>query len=477
MTNRALYFYIWAICLSAVGMAFVMDWWPLLGLSRGDAWGLATLMALALMAEGQAVAIRVGRNTGGSSISFLPLLTIVLLFGPAAAVLAMGFNGFVAEYLIRRKDAVRAVFNVGQYVLSTAVAGTTYQAAGGEPLMLMFGGDPSTQLVAQLGPFILFGVVFLVVNNTAVAGAIALSQGLDVRDVWLRLVGRQGTNVLSDLLIGPIAIAVAALYIQIHVVGLLLIILPLYFIRRSYLTALQLQQANRDLLKVLVKAIETRDPYTSGHSLRVSQLSRGIAEAMHLDPGMVEEIETAALLHDVGKIEAVYTDIIAKPDTLTHDERLVIQSHVTKGEELLRNLSSVPQSVILAVRHHHEREDGTGYPDGLRGDAIPVGSQIISVCDAVDAMLSDRSYRKALSVPAVLEQLREHSGTQFNSRVVAALLKSDLISDYAAIMRASVRPTDAAMHGLGHDRIRLPRRRTFPWSRPITTASSEGLVR
>jgi putative nucleotidyltransferase with HDIG domain len=198
-----------------------------------------------------------------------------------------------------------------------------------------------------------------------------------------------------------------------------------------------LQQANRDLLKALVKAIETRDPYTSGHSLRVSHLARRIAEQMHLAPAAVDEVETAALLHDVGKIDAVYTGILAKPDALSPDERQVIQSHVTKGEELLRNLASVPEAVILAVRHHHEREDGGGYPDGLAGRQIPIGSQIIGVCDAVDAMLSDRPYRKALGVPTVLEQLREHSGTQFNPQLVAALLESDLLREYAAIVRAS----------------------------------------
>ncbi|MHB1191649.1 MAG: HD-GYP domain-containing protein [Longimicrobiales bacterium] len=430
-----------------------MDWRALALLERQHYWGLATLVLLALVAEGQAVTVRVGHNAGGSSISFLPLLTIVLLFGPAATVLAMLVNGTIAEYLIRRKEPLRANFNVGQYVLSTAIAGLTHMAAGGEALIVASSSVDSVRMVSQLGPFVLFGVVFLVVNNTAVAGAIALSQNLNLKDVWSRQVGQTGTNILSDLLIGPIAIAVAALYLQIGTFGLVLAILPLYFIRRSYLTSLQLQQANRDLLKALVKAIETRDPYTSGHSLRVSHLARRIAEQMHLAPTVIDEVETAALLHDVGKIDAVYTGILAKPDVLSPDERRVIQSHVTKGEELLRNLASVPETVILAVRHHHEREDGCGYPDGLAGRQIPIGSQIIGVCDAVDAMLSDRPYRKALGVPSVLEQLREHSGTQFNPQLVTALLESGIVREYAAVVRAAHGPPGEVMDRLSPDPV------------------------
>ncbi len=440
MRNRATTLYVLGICVSAAGLVLAMDWSPLWTLSRAHAGGLTTLIVLALIAEGQAVTIRVGRQSGGSSISFLPLLTIVLLFGPAATVLAMLINGLVAEYLIRRKESLRANFNVAQYVLSTALAGFTYEGSGGDALVLLQPGSGHPGMMGEFGPFVLFGVVFLVVNNTAVAGAIALSQGLRLRDVWGRLVGRTGTNILSDLLIGPIAIAVAALYMQIGTLGLVVAILPLFFIRKSYLTTLQLQQANHDLLKALVKAIETRDPYTSGHSLRVSRLARRIARELGLTEALVEEVESAALLHDVGKIEASYIGILAKPDGLTPDERRLIQSHVTKGEELLRNLSSVPESVILAVRHHHEREDGTGYPDGLKGGRIPISARIIGVSDAIDAMLSDRPYRKALTVTAVHQQLEEHCGEQFSPEVVRAVLRSDLIAEYAAIMRVSREP-------------------------------------
>ena len=145
----------------------------------------------------------------------------------------------------------------------------------------------------------------------------------------------------------------------------------------------------------------------------------------------------AGLLHDIGKIEAVFIDILRKPHSLTDEERAIIESHVTKGVSLLRELSSVPESVIKTVRHHHEREDGTGYPDRLLGDEIPVSAKIIAACDAVDAMLSDRPYRKALTTSVVREQLQEHAGKQFDHRVVRAMMTSDVLNDYEDIMRLS----------------------------------------
>jgi energy-coupling factor transport system substrate-specific component len=145
-----------------------------------------------------------------------------------------------------------------------------------------------------------------------------------------------------------------------------------------------------------------------------------------------EAIEQAALLHDIGKIEAIYTEILSKPSELSKEERAVIESHVTKGVELLRSLSSFPREVIEAVRHHHEREDGRGYPDGLRGSEIPLGAKVISICDAIDAMLSDRPYRRALPLTAVRQQLEMFSGIQFDPRLVAVVARSSILEDHAA---------------------------------------------
>lgn len=412
------------------------DWASVASLPPGGVRGLVALAFMSVLSESLAVRLTMGKSAGNSSITFIPLLASVQLFGPAAAVLLMGVTGGLVEFAIRRNRFLKGVFNSSQLVFATFLAGVAFSLLGGMPLEATRSLGEGLPLVRQLTAFVVFGLVFLAVNHAAVSLVITLSQGLRFHDVWEQMLGHSGAT-LHDLLISPIAIAVAFLYVQAGVTGILVVLLPLLFIRQSYLTTSRLRDANADLLKALVKAIETRDPYTKGHSLRVSYLARRIAESLGLNRESVERIEQAALLHDIGKIESIYTGILAKPDSLTAEERRVIESHVTKGEELLRNLSSVPEDILLTVRHHHERIDGGGYPDGLRGESIPIGARIVAVCDSVDAMLSDRPYRSALSVESVYQQLREHSGRQFAPEIVDALLRSDLIAEYADIMGAT----------------------------------------
>jgi len=435
MNERRLRIYIGSMYLSATVAVLLTDWSSLAGLPRAALLGWLGLIVVGVLSEGLAIGLSVGAASSTSSITFLPLLAAVQLFGPAAAIVLVSVTQVFGELFVRRKPISRVAFNVSQAVVGTALGGAVFLLLGGIPLQ-------ATEVVAtptitqQLGPFIAFGLIFLAVNHAAVAMAITLSQGLPFQRVWGLVVSNSGGS-LNDILIAPIALAVAFLYVQFGIGGILVVLLPMLFIRYSYLTTSQLRESNADLLTALVKAIETRDPYTSGHSLRVSQMAQQIAEQMGLSRIAVEHVRQAALLHDIGKIEAVYTDILRKPDQLTPHEREVIQSHVTKGEQLLRDLSSVPEDVVRAVRHHHEREDGKGYPDGLLGDEIPIGAKIIVACDAVDAMLSDRPYRKALPLRVVLEQLEQHRGQQFDHRVVKALVSSDILAEYAEMMRAA----------------------------------------
>lgn len=428
MKIKAIHIYVGIVCGSAVAILPLLDWQSLYGLPVRSLYGFLALAALGLISESLAVAGPRGRSGGSYTITFLPLLASALLFGPTAAVVFMGTVGAVAESVIRKKEPIRASFNTAQYVLSAAAAGWAFEAAGGFPLAGL-GNSPEFSL--QLGPFLVFGVVFLSLNKTAVSIAIALSQHVDFRKVWAEILGGAGTNILYDLIISPIALAVVFFYVELHVVGLLLGLLPILLIRHFYLESALLLQANRDLLKALIKAIETRDPYTSGHSLRVSSLATRIARAMGLPRRKVDEIETAALLHDIGKIDVVFSEILMKPHSLSDEERRVIESHVTKGAELLHSLSSFSVEIVAAVKHHHERFDGKGYPEGLAGEEIPIGARIIKACDAIDAMLSDRPYRKALQLSAVKEQLEIFSGTQFDPTVVGHVLGSSLLEDHS----------------------------------------------
>ncbi len=432
MRQRAIKVYVGFVVVLALGTLAIQEWLILQGFPLEDWVGFAVLLFLGLMAESLTLPITVGKRDGStSSIIFLPLLTCILLFGAVPTVLFMGLAGVAGEFLIRKKESIRSTFNAAQYILATGLGGFVFTSLGGEPLVgraASLSEGLGTEAIAFLG----FGVVFVLVNNSAVAVAVGLSEGTKVGKVWLRIIGRSGTNLSYDILVSPIAIAAALLYLELQWVGLLVVVLPLLFIRQAYSTIIQLTQANRDLLTALVKAIETRDPYTSGHSLRVASLAVRIADAMGLSLKKQKNVEIAAMLHDIGKIEPTYTEILSKEAGLTSEEREVIESHVVKGVELLQELSSFSKEVIDSVRGHHERVDGKGYPDRLKGDEIPVPARIVKVCDAIDAMLSDRPYRRALTLEQVREQLIIYSGIQFDLEVVKAAIEGNVLEAHQA---------------------------------------------
>jgi putative nucleotidyltransferase with HDIG domain len=431
----------------AVGALLMLDWTALqpfvaFDLSSGFSGykihpgvGLVALILLGLSSETGTLTITVVKSAGStSSIIFLPLLVSIVLFGAEATVLFIAITGVMAEFVLRKKKLIRAAFNSSQYILSTFIAGLIWERFNSGALGVpdVSGVRPEPDYLLTTVAFVTFGFVFLILNHGAVSLAIALNERVRLRKVWLGLVGRTGTNLALDFLVSPIAMAVALLYLQLGVPGLFIIVLPLLFIRQAYLRILELERANRDLLTALVKAIETRDPYTSGHSLRVASLAVRIADAMGFSLRRQKEVERAAMLHDIGKIESAYTEILSKPSGLTDEEREVIQSHVLKGVEVLEQLSSFSPEVIAAVRGHHERVDGKGYPDGLMGDQIPQAARIIKVCDAIDAMLSDRSYRRALTLEQVREQLVIYSGSQFDLEVVKAAIQGDVLEGHEA---------------------------------------------
>ena len=440
-TSRLTIFISLIVVCGALVAAF-QDWNSLRLLSTEHLFSLAVLVLLSLFSEVLSLSLNVGENAGSTSVIFIPVLVGLLLFGPAAALLVILTAGITAEVGIRKKPALKALFNAGQWALAAGLGGLVYSRTGGLTLI----NDGTISLLFL--PFTIYAVILVLVNNGAVAAVISISSNLPFGGVWRKVIGRSGTNVLYDLLISPVAFAISALYIPLHTAGLILAFLPLFFIRHSYLINRRLQQANKDLLKALVKAIETRDPYTSGHSLRVASLARDIAEGLGLSQRQVEDIEAAALLHDIGKIDATYEEILRKPSDLSPNERLVIESHVIKGVELLRSLSSFPEEILLAVRHHHEREDGRGYPDRLRGGEIPIGSKVIKVCDAIDAMLSDRPYRKALNLDDVKTQLLQHAGTQFDGRITAIVAGGAILERHAEEIALHYGTRSVGTHGV-----------------------------
>jgi HD-GYP domain-containing protein (c-di-GMP phosphodiesterase class II) len=184
---------------------------------------------------------------------------------------------------------------------------------------------------------------------------------------------------------------------------------------------LELRDAYRGTAYLLGDVVEADDAYTAAHSRDVVELTLSVANELALSPGELRDAEFAALLHDVGKVR-IPNEIINKPGKLTPEERAVIETHTIEGERMLHRVGGLLGHIGRIVRACHERWDGTGYPDGLAGEEIPLVARIVACCDAFNAMTSDRSYRKAMPLEVAIDELLRGSGTQFDPQVVDALI-------------------------------------------------------
>jgi len=189
----------------------------------------------------------------------------------------------------------------------------------------------------------------------------------------------------------------------------------------NYRLNLDIEQTYVETIMALALAVEAKDPYSAGHSKRVGYYSRKIGEVMGLDEESLRVLNDAGVLHDIGKI-GVKDEILLKPRPLTPDEEKVMQQHSVIGEAIVKPVRSL-QKVVALVRHHHERFDGTGYPSNLKGEEIPLGARILSVADTYDSMVTDRPYRKRLTIEDAKAELKKCAGVQHDPAVVEAFLQ------------------------------------------------------
>jgi len=402
------------VAAAACTLLLVTEWYaPSLLDSRF--WNaLVAFMVLGIASDSSFLPLpRISRAGVGSSVVFIPFLASVLLFAPPWPMVIACVTGLVAQLIIRRKTLVRASFNTAQYMLFVGLGGLVYSALGGH-----VGFD---KVQVNFVAFASLVLVFFLVNQITVSSAVALTTDISVREAWSRIAG---DSLLYDLVSSSLAIVLAYLYIRFQFVGLAVLVLPLFFVRHMYQMNLQVERANRELLELMVKSIEARDPYTSGHSIRVSEYARQIAREAGLTPKHVDQVGTAALLHDVGKIYEEFAPLLRKEGRLTPEERMLMQAHPVRSAELAGTIAEFRGRVQTDIRNHHENYDGTGYPDGLRAEGIPIGARIIMVADTLDAMTSDRPYRKAMTLQRALEELSRHSGRQFDPTLVSVVTKS-----------------------------------------------------
>ena len=362
------------------------------------------LLFIALIVVADTAQITLPR--GGASIyasSPIDLAAIVLL-GPAATAFIEAVASFFTEVVVQRRPAMKIAFNVPLLILTVGAAGLTYHAFGES--------WTTTDSWRFLVPLTASGVVYYVVNTLSISMVIGLSTQKNPFTIWKQNYMWTFFHVFAFIPLGAI---IALVYLSRGPWSVLLFVVPIFLARYTFKLYIDMKEAHINTVGALTSAIDANDPFTHGHSYRVSRYALRIGTAMGLSSRDLEILEYGALLHDIGKI-AIQHDILLKPERLSDQEFLTLKQHPTIGADIVENLKFLKEAAVL-VRYHHEQPDGKGYPEGLTSDAIPVGSRIILIADAFDAMTSDRPYRKGLPVEKVVEQFEQYKGKQFDLQI------------------------------------------------------------
>lgn len=367
--------------------------------------GAALLLVVAEMAP---VPLPSGGYVSAGTVIELPLLLLAGAFWTSVVVFVVTV---LVHGVVKRRPFVRVVHNAALFTLTILAAGLVFGLAGGRTGVLVFPRDAWAMVAA--------GVTFFAVNSLGVSLAIGLTAGPSPWRIWQREFQQGILHHLSFVALGGL---VAVMVAETGPWGLALCALPLLVSRYSFKLDLELRSDLKSFVRTLTEVLEEVDPYTRHHSHRVSEYSVRLARGLRRSETEVEEVEYAALVHDLGKIGPAHQHILQKPGSLSHEEQRTLRAHPAAGAEIVSKVRAL-RRVAEIVRAHHERPDGQGYPFGLRSDDVPVGARILNVADAFDAMTSDRPYRRALPMEAALRELERGASTQFDAEVVGCLLR------------------------------------------------------
>jgi diguanylate cyclase (GGDEF)-like protein/putative nucleotidyltransferase with HDIG domain len=424
-------------------LAFVVGSVSFIGIAAGAAgliWGNSTdyvglLAVLALVGAGQALSFELAEVEGSLSVSVVGSLAGAALFDYRAA-LPLAVTIAVVDWSARRNSLHTVVYNIGTMALSSLAAASVFTIWDGT-------GNAGRLIVACIG--LLAGAVYFLVNM----GLLSFASGVEGHESpWAVFHERFAWLLPHYVVYGFIGAVMGIGYEAVGLYGLAVFAVPLLLMRKTqeaYLKHTQksaqklreaaetiqsqnvsLEQANKLLrerstaaMESLSATVDARDSYTAGHSRRVQQLALAIGRELSLSQAELDLLGHAALFHDIGKL-AIPDAILLKPASLTGEEWALMQRHADEGARIIDRLGFL-QDAVPAIRHHHERFDGTGYPARIAGEEIPLGARIIHVADALDSMLTTRIYRAARPVNEALAEVKDKAGTQFCPRCVAAL--------------------------------------------------------
>lgn len=420
-TSPALSLYVASVALAGAAGLAVTAWFFGLPSKPGDMFLLLTLMIIASMLEWSPVLIG---SRASVALAYPITIASVILCGPTAGVFVGVVSILVAQFN-QRPAPIKAVFNISEASVTRVLSGWAYaitlwvslalSGAAHGPLREL--PDQSRTLLTSSLGLVVVAVLFMILvasitNGVLIAIVLRLAVGASLRESmgswWFPVV------FAMDLVLALLGVAIAVAG-QVGQYGLWVVVFaaPLFAARATVQHYAALLDGYPRALRALTRAIEAKDEYTKGHSERVATLATAFAEYIGLGPNQVEDVTYAALLHDLGKL-ATPAAVLGKPAKLTDSEYDEMKLHPERAVPIVERIPGT-ERYLGVIRHHHERIDGRGYPDGLEGDEIPFESKLLAVCDSYDAMTSSRPYRAGMSKEAALAEIERVAGTQLDS--------------------------------------------------------------
>ena len=342
------------------------------------------------------------------TLSYAIHLSIVIIYGHWVAIVVACTVSFLID-LYHKRNIAKVFFNICQYSITIFLTGTVFYFLKQSNTILLLPND--------LLAFVFASITYAFINTPLVSIIVSLTTHRNLFYLLkkdFRIVG------VFFIYLAPISILMVLLYKE-HPFTMTLIVPPLAFAYISFNNYISLRNETRKTIEILADFVDRRDHYTAEHSKRVSQYASLIAEQLCLDEHNKELIELAGRVHDLGKV-SISDSILLKPSVLSDKEVKMIRTHPEVAYHILEPLNMYKKGSII-VRQHHEKYDGSGYPQGLKEKDIHIGARIIAVADAFDAMTTDRPYRKALTEDEALKELKTNSGSQFDPKVVEAFIE------------------------------------------------------
>jgi putative nucleotidyltransferase with HDIG domain len=385
-----------------------IGWLILVGLTVVSGWAMLTIPSMPI----------------SFSISDIFNIVAALLFGPSAGAISAALDGLVvtSRFAHSQRTLDRVLFNMAAPTIATWGAARVFLALGGGHALV----EGPLALLRLLGLLVVFGAIDFALNSGIVATAVSFERRVPVFSVWREHFAGMWITYFGGIF-GAMLLMVLSRF---HTLDILVLLVPLpvilyvtfrHAIGRAEDQLNHLEKVNRvyvAAIEALAHAVDAKDQVTHDHTRRVQDQAVRLARSLHAEESDLQAIKAAALLHDVGKL-AIPEHILNKPGRLTPAEFDIMKRHAAIGADIL-SVIGLPFAVAPIVRHHHENWDGTGYPDGIAGETIPVGSRILAVVDCFDALTSDRPYRPRMENDEALRIISDRRGNMYDPGVVDA---------------------------------------------------------